>query len=323
MGFKEYIVKRALQSLLLFFLAITANFVLFRMMPGDPTLAVINPSITIEQRQYLIREFGLDKSLWEQYTLYIRNLFSGNMGVSFTFLGTPVAEVIFDRRIWHTLILSSSSMFLAVVIGTLLGIAAARRRGSKLDLSLTGISVILHSTPVFWSGLIVLLVFGFYLNLIPLGGSQTYGVEQNALEFTLDYLHHLVAPVLTLTSIMVASYFFVMRNSILDVFAEDYMLTAEAKGLSDRKIVFKHAFKNAFLPSLSLIAAQMSFLVGGATLTEAVFAWNGIGYLTYTSVQSYDFPVLQGIFLIVCVVVILANFVADMMYAYLDPRIRY
>ena len=214
-------------------------------------------------------------------------------------------------------------MLLSIIVGIFMGIIAAWRRGSKFDLVSTLLFLVLYSTPIFWSGLIVLLVFGFMLGVIPIGGVQTYGVEQTLFQYIVDYLHHLVAPMLVVSSFMIASYFLVMRNSLLDVFTEDYMLTAEAKGLSDRDILFKHALKNAFLPSLSLIATQTAYLVSGATLTETVFAWNGIGYLTYTAVQSMDYPVLQGVFLVVCVMVILANFIADVLYVYIDPRIRY
>ena len=323
MGAKEYIIRRAISSITLFFLAIILNFFIFRIMPGDPTMTIIDIRMTPEMIEELRRRFGLDKPLWEQFLLYLRGVFTGDFGRSFEWRHLTVWEVIFERRFQNTLILMGSSMCLAMVIGTLLGILAAYKRGSKFDAAATFVSLFVYSTPIFWSGLIVLLIFSYYLGWIPSGGTLSWEIEHTPITYVLDYLHHMIAPMIILSLWFLASYFMVMRSSILDVFTQDYIVTAEAKGLSDRRILFRHAARNALLPTVSLMAVHSSYLISGATLTETVFSWYGMGKLMYDAVMFCDYPVLHGIFFLMSVVVILANFIADIAYMYLDPRIRY
>jgi len=325
MGMREYILRRAISSIITLALIIALNFFIFRIMPGDPTRTIVGDvRLRPETRELLRQQFGLDKPIWIQFILYIQNLAIGNLGVSFQYRGTPVTEVIFGRRLINTLILMGSSIGLALIMGMVLGVIAAWKRGSKLDVSMLTFTLVAYSMPVFWLGMLIILFFGFYLKLIPLAGTVTPGVEySNFFDYALDYLHHLIGPMVTLTIIDVAYYFLIMRNTMLDIFTEDYMLTAKAKGLRDRIILFRHGMKNAMLPMVSVIALTVVYLFGGATLTETVFSWYGIGRLTYESVMMADYPVLQGIFLVMAIAVILANFIADIVYAYLDPRIRY
>lgn len=318
---KEYLIKRAFVSLLLFFVTVITNFFIFRLMPGDPTLAVVGMTMTTEMRLKIIERFGLDRSLWEQFVAYIRNTFTGEFGVSFVY-NKPVVEVIFERRFMNTVMLMGPALFLASIVGSVIAIVAAWKRGSKFDLFVVLSTLILYSVPVFFSGLIILLVFSYHLGWIPMGGVETYGAQLNLYQYVFDYLHHMIAPMFVLVAFMLASYFLVMRNTILDIFMEAYITTAEAKGLSDRDILFKHAGRNALLPTVSLIAVQTSSLISGAILTETVFSWNGIGRLIYDSVLYADYPVLQTVFLIMSLIVILSNFFVDVLYVYLDPRIR-
>lgn len=324
MGFKEYVGKRTLQGVLTIALAVTLNFVLFRIMPGDPTRAVSgDPRVDTATRLALIAKFGLDRPLLEQFALYVYNLFRGELGISFVQIGRPVVDIILGRKMVNTLILMGSSMFIAFSLGIGIGVYAAWKRGTKTDVSFIVISLATYSMPVFWFGMILLLILSYYYNLVPIAGTVTPGlVHPNFFEYAKDYLHHLIAPMITLSVSFFGGYFLFMRDTILDVFTEDYMLTARAKGLSNRKIMFKHAMKNALLPMVSLMGVHVTFLISGATMTETVFSWDGLGRLIYDSVRNNDYPVLQGIFLIMAVLVVVASILADITNAYLDPRIR-
>jgi len=324
MGFKEYVGKRVLQGILTVMLAITLNFIIFRIMPGDPTQAMVgDPRMDPETRLALIAKFGLDKPLLEQFVLYLYNLFSGELGVSFVEIGRPVVEIILGRKLVNTVILMGSSMFLAFALGIIVGVIAAWKHGTKVDVSSIVFSLVTYSMPVFWFGMFLLLLFSYYINIFPIAGTITPGLAHaNFLEYASDYLHHLIAPMITLAVSFFGGYFLFMRDTILDVFTEDYMLTARAKGLSDRKILFKHAMRNALLPMVSIMGVHLTFLISGATMTETVFSWDGLGRLIYDSVRDADYPVLQGIFLIMAILVVISSLCADIICAYLDPRIK-
>jgi len=324
MSFRKYVGKRALHGAITVMMAITLNFILFRIMPGDPTRAVVgDPRISTETRLALIAKFGLDKPLLEQFVLYLYNLFRGELGVSFVLKGRPVLEIILGRKMVNTVILMGSSMFLAFGLGIVLGVIAAWKRGSKTDVSSIVLSLATYSMPVFWFGMLLLLLLSYYINVFPIAGTITPGiVHANFFEYAADYLHHLIAPMITLAVSFFGGYFLFMRDTILDVFTEDYMLTARAKGLSDRKILFKHAMRNALLPMVSIMGVHLTFLISGATMTETVFSWDGLGRLIYDSVRNNDYPVLQGIFLFMAILVVIASICADIICAYLDPRIK-
>jgi len=324
MGFKEYVGKRILQGIVTVMLAITLNFILFRIMPGDPTQAMVgDPRMDPETRIALIAKFGLDKPLLEQFVLYLYNLFSGELGVSFVQIGRPVMDIIFGRKLINTVILMGSSMFLAFALGIIVGVIAAWKHGTKVDMSSIVFSLVTYSMPVFWFGMLLLLLLSYYINVVPIAGTVTPGVAHaNFFEYASDYLHHLIAPLITLAVSFFGGYFLFMRDTILDVFTEDYMLTARAKGLSDRKILFKHAMRNALLPMVSIMGVHLTFLISGATMTETVFSWDGLGRLIYDSVRDADYPVLQGIFLMMAILVVVASLCADITCAYLDPRIK-
>ena len=324
MGFKEYVGKRTLHGIITIMLAVTLNFILFRVMPGDPTRAVSgDPRVDTATRLALIAKFGLDRPLIEQFVLYVYNLLRGEMGISFVQIGRPVIDIILGRKMINTIILMGSSMFIALFLGIVFGVFAAWRRGTKMDISLIVISLATYSMPVFWFGMMLLLAFSYYINIFPIAGTITPGiVHPNFFEYAKDYLHHLMAPMITLGVSFFGGYFLFMRDTILDVFTEDYMLTARAKGLSNRKILFKHAMRNALLPMVSLMGVHITFLISGATMTETVFSWDGLGRLIYDSVRNNDYPVLQGIFLFMAVLVVVANIAADIVNAYLDPRIK-
>jgi peptide/nickel transport system permease protein len=324
MGFKEYVGKRTLHGIITIILAVTLNFILFRIMPGDPTRAVSgDPRVDTATRLALIAKFGLDRPLFEQFILYVANLLKGELGISFVQIGRPVISIILGRKMINTLILMGSSMFISFTLGIIFGVIAAWKRGTKLDISFIVISLATYSMPVFWFGMLLLLFFSYYINIFPIAGTITPGVvHPNFLAYAKDYLRHLMAPMITLGVSFFGGYFLFMRDTILDVFTEDYMLTARAKGLSNRKFLFKHAMRNALLPMVSLMGVHITFLLSGAVMTETVFSWDGLGRLIYDSVRNNDYPVLQGIFLLMAVLVVVASIIADIVNAYLDPRIK-
>lgn len=293
-------------------------------MPGDPRMALLHEAMDPTVRQQVIARFGLNFSIWEQYGMYITSLFQGDWGISFSHFNEPVVNVIFGHRLMNTVILMGSSLLLSIIIGIAMGVVAASRRNSLLDKSSIMFFLVTYSIPIFWMGLLLLLYLGFHWDIIPLAGTITRGLHHaNVFEYALDYLWHMTGPMIALALSFIGSFFLLMRDSVLDVFTEDYMESARAKGLTERSILFKHAMRNAMLPMISVIAVNLTYLISGATMTETIFSWAGLGLLTYNSVLSADYPVLQGIFLLYAAIAIASNFTADVIYVLLDPRIRY
>jgi peptide/nickel transport system permease protein len=287
-------------------------------------MALIGRGLSPELRTSLVERFGLDRPLLEQYWLYLVNLFQGDMGYSFSHFGEPVWETLFEFRFANTFILMGASLIVSIIIGMLIGVLAAARRDSKIDSGSTVVFLIAYALPVFWIGVLILYYLGFQLNLIPLAGTITRGYDHiNFLDYMFDYLHHMIGPFIVLTLSFIGGFYLIMRDTVLDVFTQDYILAARAKGLKERTILYGHAMRNAMLPMVSVIAVNVPFLVSGAMMTEYVFSWSGLGLLTYNSVLTVDYPVLQGIFLFLATITLIANFVADLAYLYLDPRIRY
>jgi len=324
MGLREFVIKRLIDGAILFFMTVTLNFFLFRVMPGDPTAFLIeNPKFTAETRKALLKLFGLDKPLWEQYLIYIKNSFTFNFGISFQYLA-PVRDLIFSVRLLNTLALMIPATLLATILGVIVGTVAAWKRGSKFDSTSTFVSLVFYSTPVYWIGLLVMLVFAYYLGILPFRGSITPGIKyENVLQFAADYLWHLAGPLLTLTLVNFGGYLLIMRSNLLDVFSQDYIVAARAKGLSERTILFSYGMRNAILPIVTLTGLNMAFSISGAVLTETVFSWYGMGRLIYEAVNQRDYPLLEGIFFLLALMVIIANIMTDIIYAYLDPRIKY
>jgi peptide/nickel transport system permease protein len=294
-------------------------------MPGDPRMALLHQNLDPDIRQRVEERFGLNLPILEQYGLYLLNLFRGDWGRSFTIrTNAPVVGIIFGARLTNTLVLMASSLFLSTIIGIVIGVLAASRRNSLLDKSSIVFFLVTYSMPTFWSGLLILLYLGFHLNLIPLFGTFTHWTKHaNFLEYAGDYLWHMTGPMIVLTLSFIGSFFLLMRDSVLDVFTKDFMEAARAKGLSERKVLYRHAMRNAMLPMISVIAVNITYLISGATVTEQIFTWPGIGQLTIQAVVNADYPVLQGIFLLLATGVVVANFAADIIYAFADPRIRY
>lgn len=322
-GLPSYFIKRAVTSVISVLAIISFLFFLLHLLPGDPILILFrNPALTHAQIENLRREFGLDKPLWEQYFLYLGNVFRGNFGISFYFR-EPVRLVIFPALL-NSLILLIPATVVAIVLGIFTGVISAWHRGKKTDFASLGSALALYSMPPFWLGSIFIVIAVTYAHgLIPVSGMYSVGaLNQGLLTKTIDVLAHMFLPFVTLTLILYGQFTIIMRNSLINVFSEDYMITAKAKGAKSRRLIWKHAYPNGLLPMISIIAINLGIVVAGAILTETVFSWPGIGYMIYEAIISRDYPLLQGAFLIISITVVVANLVADILYGYLDPRVR-
>jgi peptide/nickel transport system permease protein len=323
-GTWRYIGQRLVQTVIIWFIIITLNFIIFRIMPGDPRQALIGEGLAPELRIAIAERFGLDRPLIEQYVLYIANLFQGELGYSFSHFNEPVVETIFEFRFANTFILMGFALVASIAVGMIFGVIAAARRDSAVDTGSTVVFLVAYAMPVFWVGMLLLYYLGFLGRIIPLAGTITRGYDHTGpLDYMRDYLHHMFGPWIVLTLSFIGGFYLIMRDSVLDVFTQDYILAAKAKGLKERTILYGHAMRNAMLPMVSVIAVNLPYLISGAMMTEYIFSWSGLGLLTYNSVLSVDYPVLQGIFLFLATLTLIANFAADIIYLYLDPRIRY
>lgn len=312
--------------LLAFWASITLNFLLPRLMPGDPVSRMFARSqsrMQPEQIEQIRRLFGLDdRPMWRQYIDYIGDVCTGNMGISLSRFPTPVSEVIASQIGW-TLLLGGTALVIAVVIGNLLGILAAWRRGGVLDSVFPPLLVLAGSFPYFWLAMGALYLFGMVLGWFPLRHAFDVGLSPElSWTFITNASSHLVLPALTIVLVSVGSWMLGMRNTMIATAAEDYITMAEAKGLSTGRIMFRYAARNAMLPSVTNFGMALGFVVGGALLTEVVFAYPGVGFQLLAAVQGLDYPLMQGIFLTITAAVLVANFLVDLVYVRLDPRVR-
>ena len=292
-------------------------------MPGSPVDRFLtDPSFSTEQRASLLRDFGLDKPLPVQYALYVANTLQGNLGVSFRYYPTPVMSVIMSRIPW-TLYLLGISYTLSIIIGSIIGALAGWRRGSKTDIATITFAFVTRSMPIFWLAMTLLLIFSYYFKIFPSSGAETAAISsENLVAYLSDLGWHVVLPATAITLILLGPPALLTRNLIAEVSEEPYIYLAKAKGLPPRTVLFKHALRNVMLPLSSYSAVLLGFIVSGAVFTETVFAWPGIGRLIFEAVRARDYPLMQGTFLITTISVLVANFLADILYSYLDPRVR-
>lgn len=316
-----FIVRRIFSSVASVFMLLTIAFILFRMLPGDPTsLMFRDPRLTQDQVVFLREKFGLDKPLWEQYVIYLVNTLRGDLGISF-YYRRPVAEVLLERLL-NTLLLLVPAVLISIAIGVLTGVVSAWKRGSRLEKALSGTALALYTLPTYWLGGLLVLASINYLHL-PVTGMGDYGVGYSSfMDHIKDLLSHMVLPLSTLVLVNYGGFTLLVRASMLDVLAEDYIRTYRAVGFGEGRILFKYGLKNAMLPTLTAISISIATSVSGAVLTETIFAWPGVGRLIYEAVFNRDYPLLQGAFLTVTVSVVLANLLADILYGLIDPRVR-
>jgi ABC-type dipeptide/oligopeptide/nickel transport system permease component len=315
----DYVIKRGFFAIVTIFVAITINFFLFRVLPGSAVTDLSRvPHASPALQHALTVQFGLDKPKWQQYLIYLKELFHGNMGVSFAYQ-QPVGHLLL-ADLKNTIPMVTAGTVAAIVVGVFTGVLSAWRRGSPPDYVSTHLAIFAYAFPTQWLGLMLLIIFA---GILPAGGMSNpflFSAEP-FWQHLGDIGQHMILPAATLMLTAYGSYTLVVRSSMLETLGEDYVLTARAKGLPPRRIVWVHAVRNALLPLVTLIALELGFIVGGALLIEVIFSWPGIGLAMYTAIGQRDYPMLQGGFLILTVSVILLNFLADLVYFRLDPRI--
>lgn len=325
---RRVVIKKTTNAVATILIILLVNFLLFRVMPGNPeeiffrTGGGVHPDERFIEKQRAI--LGLDDPIHVQIGKYLVNTFTGEWGYSFFRRSQLVTDIIAQKSVW-TILLVGSSTLITLWIGMIIGAASAWRRGKPVDLASLGFGFFFYSMPTFWLGMLLVLLFGQGLGAIPLfprSGAFSVPGPTDPLARALDIGAHLVLPALTLTLVQVAGISIIMRNALIDVLTEDYVVTARAKGLSDRGILKTHAVPNARLPMVTVVALNLGFVLGGALQVETVFNYDGLGLLTVQAIQDRDYPLLQGLFLLITFSVVIANLISDFVYAWLDPRVR-
>jgi peptide/nickel transport system permease protein len=318
----RYFLRKLAGALITIVAIVILNFVLFRMMPGSPERATKNPHLTPEMVAAERARWGLDKPLFpDQLIAYIESTVQGDLGFSIKYRGQPVVEVVADAA-GPTVLLIGLGEGIAIVVGLWLGARSGWRRGGGVDRVGNALSLIFYSMPYFVIGMPLIIIFAAGFGWFPTSGMTTPGGDKGPVDAALDLGRHLVLPVTAIALGLIGSYSILMRSSIIETRSEDYITTARAKGLTDERILRSHAFPNALLPMVTLIAINLGYVVAGAITAEIVFNWPGLGLLTVQALDARDYPLLQGIFLLIAVSVVFANFAADIIYGYLDPRVR-
>lgn len=320
---RAYLFRRLIQTGIVIFVLSFVSFYLMNLMPGDPVDIMIssNPKITSADIQRLKGIYGLDKPIHSRYWHWLTDTFSGDLGYSRTYR-VPVADLL-GPRLLNTLVLSLASLFLALLIGVPLGILAALKKGSFFDYLVNLVAFAGISIPSFFLGILLIIVFAIGLVWLPAGGTETVGANLTGMSWFLDRLRHLILPALSLTALHLGSYVRYTRSAMIETMHNDYIRTAKAKGLPFKRIVFIHAFKNALIPLVTVVALSFSFLFSGALITETLFSYQGAGKLVYDSIMANDFNVAMVSFVITVSMVLLMNLLADLLYAWLDPQISY
>ena len=318
----QYAGRRLIQMIFSVFVVATVVFLMFRLLPGDPMTVLIEPGWSTEARAMLAERFGLDRPLHEQYFLFMRNLVQGDFGHSF-YYSRPALDVLADK-IANTLILMLSAMIIAYGLGIIGGAFLAWYRGTKMESVGITLALIFRALPPFFVGMMFIMFFSYRLGIFPHSGMRTpgYASEGPLLKFmTLDFLRHLALPMIVSGLYFLAQPLLIMRNTMMEVMGEDFIEMAHAKGLSNTRIMYKHAARNALLPVVTQGALFIGMAIGGQVLIEYVFGWPGLGREIVLAAQRHDYPVAQASFIIISALVMIMNFLADLFYSYLDPRV--
>jgi peptide/nickel transport system permease protein len=324
----RYAARRIVILIVTLWAALTLNFLIPRLMPGSPADAALAKfqgvgGIDPAQRKAIEVTLGVPHgSWWSQYTQYLDHILHGNFGISYTYFPESVTSVIGQALPW-TIVLVGVVTVIAFVVGTLLGVAAAWRRGSSIDTAATVGSTFTAAFPFFWTALLLLFVFGFKLGWFPIKGGYSLDTTPNwSLSFIGDALYHSILPAITIFISVLGGWVLGMRNNMINVLGEDFVTFAQANGLPERKVALRYAARNAILPNLTVFGLALGLVVGGSILVEVVYAYPGVGHLLYTAVVNQDYPLMQALFLFITVSVLTANFLVDLVYGLLDPRVR-
>jgi len=322
MNFARQLLLRILQGVALVLAVVVLNFVLVHAAPGDPveTIAGASGGMSPELLAQLRTQYGLDKPLYVQLAVYLGKVLHGDLGYSY-FFNLPVSSMIAER-VPATLLLVLSSVLLAFLVGTTLGVMSARKPNGLLSQFITVLSLVGFAAPVFWMGIMLIILFASVIPIMPVSGMRAADSSGGGIADMLDVLHHLVLPTLTLGLVYLAQYSRLARSSMLDVLGSDFIRTARAKGLADRVVLYKHALRNALLPVVTVLGLQFGNVLAGAILVETVFNWPGLGRLAFDSVLRRDYPTILGVLLFSAVVVVVMNLLTDLCYRLIDPRIK-
>jgi len=323
-SFRRVLIKRVFNAFITIVLIMALNFALFRIMPGDPAVFMTPRSQHTSDYTYWrnVEIMGLNKSYPEQFVDYFIDTFTLNWGLSYD-TERPVMDIMDDAIFW-TLLLMGLSTFFTFIIGVALGKIAARRRGRSADLTITGFGLFFYGMPIFWFGIMLMVIFVGTLHILPAAGYLEPGTTLFPITGSklVDLIIHLILPVATLTIGSVAGVTLIMRNSLVDVLTEDYIVTAYAKGMNEAQVMRRHASPNARLPIVTTLAMDTAFILGGVFQIEVVFTYKGIGWYTWEAIQNKDYPMLQFVFFIGGVAVVIANLIADLILVKLDPRVE-
>ena len=318
---RRYFVRKIASALLTIVLVASLNFALFRLLPGDPArLLLPKGKVDPAQVEKLRATFNLDEPWYVQFVYYWGDMLNGEFGDSFS-ERRPVTEVV-SERIVPTIVLVGTGTLVATGIGIITGVFAGWKRNSKYDVISTNTGMVFYAMPTFWFGLLMIMLFSTKLGWFPTGRMEEPGADLTGFAAFTDLLHHMFLPVFTFAIAWIGEYHLIVRSSITGVMNEDFTLTARAKGLSENRVLWRHVVPNAMLPTVTLVMMYIGFIMTGAILSETVFNWPGLGLLAYEAMYKRDYPVLQLVFLIASLAVILANLIADLMYYYLDPRVK-
>jgi peptide/nickel transport system permease protein len=326
-GTRRYILGKVAQAFLTLAFVMVFNFFLFRVIPGDPAALLLRGTSAFnpENVAQIQAELGLNEPLPQQFLTSVENTITLNFGESFFLRGQDVKEVI-AGRIWPTILLVGTSTIASAAIGLIIGIYGGWKHGGRFDVGSQGFTLFVYAMPEFWFGILVLMAFaggiGPFPALFPAGGYETPGADLTGFAHVADVLNHLALPWFVLMVAYLGEYALIMRNSLIDVMNDDFVMTARAKGVRENQILWRHVVPNALLPTFTLVLLSLGFIFGGAITIEYVFSYPGLGLLTVQAIDAKDFPLLQGLFLLFSAAVIIANLVADITYSYLDPRVR-
>lgn len=319
---KKFVIRRALTGLMTVIIVFALNFVIIQMAPGDPITTLMGKeNNSPEMRAALEEKYGLNKPLPVQLGNYLKTAMKGDLGTSIIY-NRPVSEMI-GEKVGATVLLGLTAALLAAVIGTIMGIFAARRQGGAYDAISSGVSYAFNSMPAFWLGLMLIILFSSILGWFPSYGMTDNRASYTGMAYVIDVLKHMFLPVLTLTLVLIPQYFRIAKSSVLQTANEDFITTLRATGMSEKRIFNKYIFRNAILPTITIFGISMAYLITGVTLIEIVFAWPGMGRLMMTAITQRDYPTLMGIYLIMSISVAVVMLIVDIVYAMLDPRIRY
>ena len=317
-----YLLGRLAQMVGVLWVIVTILFLIFRLMPGNPLVAFIDPTFTEEQAEAVRRQFGLDRPLAVQYVFYLRNVVTGNLGTSF-FQKEPVFDILMDV-FPNTLLLTGTSLLGAYAFGVVGGAFLAWRRGSAIEGAGILAALMTRAAPEFFLGMLVLSFFSFDLGWFPSSGVSDPGVIYTSIVdqvLSLDFWHHLALPALTMAIYLQGLPLLLMRSNMLEVLDEDFVTMARMKGLPEWRIMLAHAARNALLPIVTALTLGIGYAVGGDVVVETVFSWPGLGRLLVRAVQAHDYPLAQGAFLLIATIIVAMNFLADVIYSALDPRV--